>query len=159
MVFEFSSFLVPSGNFVGKLNRSLRSWEPQGMPHNSRALLKPAPREITRQAGAEPQGMPHDPARTPHQSRRKRCFLKRPEQKSDEKNGSPTKSSGRRPAKGSSRTPLQPGLEPGDVSLNGPSRSPTKRTAVQRKERRPNSLAKVSPNEKEGHSERSEQPR
>ena len=45
----------------------------------------------------------------------RRCFFKRPEQKSDEKNGSPTKSPGRRPAKGSSRTPLQPRLEPGDV--------------------------------------------
>ena len=34
---------------------------------------------------------------------------------SDEKSSSPTKCSGRRPAKGSSRTPLQPRLEPGGV--------------------------------------------
>ncbi len=49
--------------------------------------------------------------------------LKRPEKKSDENNGSPTKSSGRRPAKGSSRTPLQPRLEPGDVFCKPPRRA------------------------------------
>ena len=57
---------------------------------------------------------------------------------SDEKSSSPTKSSGRRSAKGSSRTPLQPRLEPGDVLKKRPEQKS---------------------NEKEGHSERSEQPR